>query len=76
MTSPNVSPKNHHVHTNTAAGNNTIARWRVLGVNPGCEFPAGGGGADPDESRGAVSRCVQPRGRQPGETPNPAVFDV
>ena len=28
----------------------TGARWRVLGVNPGCGFSAGGGGADPGES--------------------------
>ena len=27
----------------------TGARWRVLGVNPGCGFPAGGGGTDPNE---------------------------
>ena len=27
----------------------TGARWRVLGVKPGCGFPAGGGGAGPGE---------------------------
>ena len=44
----------------------TGARWRVLGVNPGCGFPAGGGGAGPDEpGRGfsASSRGAADLGR-------------
>ena len=52
----------------------TGARWRVLGVNPGCGFPAGGGGADPGESgcgfsassRGAAD-LGRPRGGGVGE---------
>ena len=43
----------------------TGARWRVLGVNPGCGFPAGGGTADPGEPGCGFSASLLQAGNQP-----------
>jgi len=52
----------------------TGARWRVLGVKPGCGFPAGGGGAGPGEPGCGFSASCRgaadlgwPRGGRGGE---------